>query len=483
MTARSRRCAQLGDNYSAELGEARQCITYVLLHLSLHLLEVLLEHKAVADVTLRHTLNRLGAVLHVNELDPGLNVLLGRELEHREGFDLRANVTGAKESTLARKVLHTELDLVLRHTDRDNTALSLEHAQECSEVNGSSRCGVDDDVERLGLELVGPLVIIASRDKLGSTHLERVVTLRARVRDGNNLGTKGLGKQNAEVAETTNANNGDALAWADIAAHQWAVQRQTSAKHRGGMLRGNGVRDREHELLVSTDRVRVTTLGDAAIRPERVVSVDHVALAVTDTVILVVMLAGVAVHARANLRTDTNAVANLDVLDILANLRDNADNLMAGNHCRYLERAPGRLVIHAPAARDGVYVRTTDTTVGDLHLNIVVLGLLEVEVNDLEVGPVLSVVDSVSLGHYVVCVVSCDSIYFNTVCPCHVRPMRPICFVRCTNYVIIEMLLRGAVRKPNVHARRKRASCLMTGKKIPDAPLQHRVDSKMRIRE
>lgn len=449
----------------------------------MRLLEVLLEHKAVANVTLRHTLNRLGAVLHVNKLDPRLDVLLGSELEHLEGFDLGANVARAKESTLARKVLDTELDLVLGHTDRDNTAFSLEHAQEGSEVDGSSRRSVDNDVERLGLEVLGPLVVRGSRNKLNSTHLERVVALRGRVRDGNNLSTKGLGKHNTEVAETANANNGDALARADIAAHQRAVQRQTSTKHRGGVLRGNGVRDREHELLVGTDRVRVTTLGDATVRPERVVSVDHVALAVTDTVVLVVMLAGVAVHARANLRTDTNAVANLDVLDILADLRDNTDDLMAGNHCRHLERAPERLVIYAPAARNGVHVRTTDTTVGDLHLNIVVLGLLEVEVDDLEVGPVLSVVNSVSLGHDVVCEVSCDSIYFSSVCPCHVRPMRPIYFARCTNYVIIEMLLRGAVHKPNVHARQKRASCLMTGKKIPDVPLQHRVGLKMRIRE
>ena len=36
--------------------------------------------------------------------------------------------------------------------------------------------------------------------------------------------------------------------------------------------------------------------------------------------VLVVVRAGVAVHARADLRTDTDAVTDLDVLDVLADL-------------------------------------------------------------------------------------------------------------------------------------------------------------------
>ena len=47
-----------------------------------HLVEVLLQNKAVADVTFGHALNRLGAFLHGKHFDPWFDLLLGSKTEH-----------------------------------------------------------------------------------------------------------------------------------------------------------------------------------------------------------------------------------------------------------------------------------------------------------------------------------------------------------------------------------------------------------------
>lgn len=93
-----------------------------------------------------------------------------------------------------------------------------------------------------------------------------------------------------------------------------------------------------------------------------------------------------------DLGTDTDTVADLDVLDVLADLGSSTDDLVTGNAEVVVQRTP--------ATRDGVDVRATNTTVGDGNVDIVIGLLLEVEVVDLEVGPVLGVGNTVSARHF-----------------------------------------------------------------------------------
>lgn len=53
-----------------------------------------------------------------------------------------------------------------------------------------------------------------------------------------------------------------------------------------------------------------------------------------------------------------------------------------------------------PPSRDGVDIASADATAVNLEGDIFWLGGLELELGDLEVGPVLGVVNSVTLGHF-----------------------------------------------------------------------------------
>lgn len=74
-------------------------------------------------------------------------------------------------------------------------------------------------------------------------------------------------------------------------------------------------------------------------------------------------LSAVGLQARSCLRANTDAVALLDVLDVLSDLDCLADDLMANN------AGVGRRV---PAGAERVDVGTADTAVGNLNIDVVV---------------------------------------------------------------------------------------------------------------
>ena len=82
-------------------------------------------------------------------------------------------------------------------------------------------------------------------------------------------------------------------------------------------------------------------------------------------------LARAAALATLRLSANTDTVANLKVLDVLADLGDMANDLVADDK---------RVVGRSPARAEGVNVGTADTSVRDLHLNICVLEGLGLEV-------------------------------------------------------------------------------------------------------
>lgn len=104
----------------------------------------------------------------------------------------------------------------------------------------------------------------------------------------------------------------------------------------------------------------------------------------------VVALAPLALAAGADLGADADALADLELGHVLADLDDLAYDLVAGDYELGLPRAP--------ATRDGVVVRAADTAALDGDGDAVVLERLELVLGHLEVEVVLRVLDGVAGG-------------------------------------------------------------------------------------
>ena len=80
-------------------------------------------------------------------------------------------------------------------------------------------------------------------------------------------------KKGAGRGRNVHADDADFLARADAVADERGVGCQAGAEHGRGELRGEGVGDREGEVLVGADVRRVAALGERAVGVERVVGV------------------------------------------------------------------------------------------------------------------------------------------------------------------------------------------------------------------
>lgn len=126
--------------------------------------------------------------------------------------------------------------------------------------------------------------------------------------------------------------------------------------------------------MVSSHMARVAALSDCAIGVRCAVCVNSVG-----AVVLLVRLAVGASEVGTNLSTNTSTVADLEVLDLGADLDDLANDLVS-----YAERQRNVL---APSASDCVDVRSADTAGIDGDINIVFLEFLEGKLAEaLEVG-------------------------------------------------------------------------------------------------
>jgi hypothetical protein len=259
--------------------------------------------EAELDVTLLETLKSGLATLlaDVNSLNPRLDVLLRGELEHGLHLGTVTDVRGTDGAAVSGKLLgHEGRDRLVTEANHVELAPDLEGAEVVVEVELVNGIGsVDDKVEGKLVRLVPALLLGA--DELFGTHLESILLLVGRVRDGVDLSTESLGPQKCEVTKTTNTDDTDLLAGTSAEADKRRVYGQTSAEHRGGDGSLDVVGDLEDEVVVGTNVRGVTTLRDGAIRVRCTVSVDGVG-----AVVLLVSLAVVAGQIGANLSTDTD---------------------------------------------------------------------------------------------------------------------------------------------------------------------------------
>lgn len=103
----------------------------------------------------------------------------------------------------------------------------------------------------------------------------------------------------------------------------------------------------------------------------------HISIDSLGAVVLVISLARAAVQARPDLRANTDAVADVDALDIRADADGVADDLVADD-----ERELGL----APAAGERVHVRGADTAVRDRDLDVILVEVFRLELFYFEIG-------------------------------------------------------------------------------------------------
>ncbi|KAI6756841.1 hypothetical protein HG530_011439 [Fusarium avenaceum] len=277
------------------------------------LINVLLVHQhiSVSGVTLLHIHNGLVGVLHGSLLNPRLDVLVNSELQHL------LDVLGSADKAAAE--LEAALDqgegvdgrklARVGGSDLDEVTAAAEELEVFAKGHLGAGDGADDQVNGLGV-LVGPALIVVGGDVGVGAESEHLVSLGGLAGDTDDLvSAEGLCEENTEVAETTDTDDADSLAGAAAVCAQGSVDCDTAAEHGSGELRGDAIGDLNDEAGV-----------DGAVGADHLGAVVEAADGA---------LAAVLAETAAGLGTYTDSVADLDVLDLVADADGLADDLVA----------------------------------------------------------------------------------------------------------------------------------------------------------
>ena len=191
----------------------------------------------------------------------------------------------------------------------------------------------DDEVERALVRSKVVVLAAVSRNEASRAHLLGVGFLRLGVRDRRHVGTERLGEEEAKVAESSDTDDSDVLRRLSGAVlAQRRINGHATAQHWGSEREIKAVRDTNDEVTrsaveVGVPAVRLGALGDFLAVVLAGVGADLTLLAV----LLAVGFAVVAFEARVVLSTDADNVADLDVLDVLADADGLADDLVSND--------------------------------------------------------------------------------------------------------------------------------------------------------
>ena len=312
------------------------CILYLipsakLVHHSLWFIADLVgQDVAVTSIAVIHIQDSLVGILHGTLLDPGLDTLLSSEGQHL------TNLIGATDQgTTQLQTLDDQCEggdlqsTILRGTQLDEGTAEAEQVAVSDDGHLGGRSGGDDQVEG-GSVLGFPVLVLTGGDEVISTELQGVLLLVRLAGDGDDaVGTESLGEEDTEVTETTNTDDTNGLAGATAVLAQRGVCGDTAAEHGGGVGRGDGIGDLDHEVGGSTVVGGVATVRLAAVGVGTVVGTDH-----TGAVLLETGGAGLTVSigvlAGGALGTDTDTVTDLDIAGGLGTDADSGtDELVA----------------------------------------------------------------------------------------------------------------------------------------------------------
>ena len=109
---------------------------------------------------------------------------------------------------------------------------------------------IEDEVES-ECERLSPLPTLAATNEVVSAEeLNRCFRLSSGMGQSPDFGIQCLGPEDAELAESTDSEDGNLLARSTSSMNKGGVCRETSTHHGGGLVRRNLVRDWEDELFV-----------------------------------------------------------------------------------------------------------------------------------------------------------------------------------------------------------------------------------------
>jgi len=281
--------------------------------------------------------------------------VIGAELEHLLGLGDTANER-ADDLLATKDEAHVGELVWRRRADDAHRAADVEQRHVRAKVK-LGRDSVEDEVERFGSCLHGLLV---GRDEEGvGAELHRIVLLRRRRAQHGDVRAESARKFHAHVTEAAETSDGDATRRLDAEAHERRERRDASTQQRRSRSEVLVQRRRhvDDKVVVDDHRRRVSTIRDRAISVLSVVREDAFLAE-----LLLVMLAALAVLARANHAANSNDVANFELLcGVGADIRHATNDLVARN--TWVRRA-------APLVARRVQVRVANTTEHDIELDI-----------------------------------------------------------------------------------------------------------------
>jgi hypothetical protein len=255
---------------------------------------LVLKHEPVPGNTLLEVDNSVVGISHGPLVDPGVDLLVGSELQHLPDLGGRTD-EGATDLDLLQDEgkRHKLRNGVFRSADLNELAANVEEAEVLGQGETGAGDGADDQVERVGVLGLVALLLGGNLEKLlvrvifGTilgrgeayeavcAHLESVLLLGVGAADGNNVGSHGFGPKETEVAETTDADDTDTLAGTTAVLLQGRVESDTATQHRCRLGRVNAVGDDEDEIVVSSPVACISAVGLLASGPLAVVRSNH----------------------------------------------------------------------------------------------------------------------------------------------------------------------------------------------------------------
>jgi hypothetical protein len=166
------------------------------------------------------------------------------------------------------------------------------------------------------------------------------------------------------VTDTTNTNNTDGVTGLDVILNG-LIRSDTSAEKGRNDFIGETFRDSEEELGRVLDMVTVATpvLATEGESVEGLIQAE----------VIVAILAIFALTAEVSEAAEASLVTDLPVLDVLADVGDDTND--------FVTRSDGSVLDLAPLISDGVDIRVAETGISDLHSEVVLVELVELEVN------------------------------------------------------------------------------------------------------
>ncbi|KAH3663532.1 hypothetical protein OGAPHI_004933 [Ogataea philodendri] len=242
------------------------------------------------------------------------------------------------------------------------------------------RGGVDNQVQSVCI-LFFESFFVSCNEMIG-TDLRSKSLLAVTSRNGGDLSTKGLGKHNCHVANTTNTRNTNLGSLFHAVGEQWTESSNTSAKHWGGVLAGKTFWNWDGKSAVHTDVGSVSTLNKSAVWVRVQVKMGSLTTAVGFMVVTsVTFTTGV------TLSSNTNSLADLvfGAINLITKSNNLSNNFVT-------ESSWNRNI--TPVTLTRMQVRSTDTARDDLDVDVLWSGLVRLVGERLSVRPVFQVEQS-----------------------------------------------------------------------------------------